>query len=252
MINKHFITTQINAIFSHFGYRLCRYPRCLRKAPKWELSLTIEHAVALVLANRSRQDLSPVTVVQIGAYPTGQDPFSLIAQLPHRLILVEPQPRAIARLKSQHCHDPQVQVIGSAIGNKAGTSPFYIIDNADGALPAWSEQLASFNRAHLEKFANTLPGIEPRIREMTVIVETLPAMLARLRIDLIDILMVDTEGYDYEILQQIPLLPRKPRVVFFEHSHLSRHDREAAWSLLVTLCYRIAVLDRDTVGTLDE
>jgi FkbM family methyltransferase len=251
-MNKHLLATLVNAILSCIGYRLCRHPRCLQKYPRRELTLTAEDAVALFGTKRASRDQRATTLVQVGAYPTDEDPLSLISDSPYRMILVEPQPSAMARLKDRYLHDPRIEIVGSAIGSKPGISPFFVVENADGILPAWLEQLASFDRSHLEKFARVAPEILPRIRQTQVNVETLPSMLARLNMDTVDILLIDTEGHDYEILRQIAIMKAKPAVVRFEHGHLTRHDREAAWEFLVNAGYRIALLDRDTLGVLDE
>jgi len=53
----------------------------------------------------------------------------------------------------------------------------------------------------------------------------------------IDLLVIDTEGYDYRILQQCDLERLRPTIIMFEHQHLSPGDKAAAYERLRTHGY---------------
>ena len=60
----------------------------------------------------------------------------------------------------------------------------------------------------------------------------LETLLARVGIKQIDLLVIDTEGHDYEILRELDFTRFKPVVLMFEHQHLSDEDKAAAYALL--------------------
>ena len=64
----------------------------------------------------------------------------------------------------------------------------------------------------------------------------------------IDLIHIDTEGYDYEVLKLFPFCTFQPRVVIFEHSHLSIADRQAAAKMLEGRGYKIAYYGADTLA----
>jgi hypothetical protein len=64
-----------------------------------------------------------------------------------------------------------------------------------------------------------------------------------------ELLMIDTEGYDYEILKSINLKKYTPRVISFEHVHLSFNEREAAIKLLVSNDYKINIDSMDVTAS---
>ena len=63
----------------------------------------------------------------------------------------------------------------------------------------------------------------------------------------VDLLQIDTEGYDYEVLKTFPFDLGLPVVVCFEHCHLSEGDRAAALSLLVSHGYSVERWGKDFV-----
>jgi hypothetical protein len=60
--------------------------------------------------------------------------------------------------------------------------------------------------------------------------------------------MIDTEGFDYEVLKQIPFGEMRPAFVLWEHKHLYA-NRKPAEDLMRSRCYAVRVLDKEnTVG----
>jgi len=68
--------------------------------------------------------------------------------------------------------------------------------------------------------------------------------------DGIDLLHIDTEGYDYEILKQFDFVRNQPGMVIFEHSHLSDADYSSATAMLISFGYRTTKLSSDTIALL--
>ena len=70
--------------------------------------------------------------------------------------------------------------------------------------------------------------LEPYIRELEVPGISFQDLLAQQNLTDIHILHIDAEGYDWEILRQLDLEKIKPRLILFEHDHLSDADRMSA------------------------
>jgi hypothetical protein len=81
------------------------------------------------------------------------------------------------------------------------------------------------------------------------VVRTLPlrALLEENGTTKVDLLQIDTEGYDYEVLKTFPFDSSAPALVCFEHCHLSQSDRTAAVSLMISCGYSIEKWGKDFV-----
>jgi hypothetical protein len=66
---------------------------------------------------------------------------------------------------------------------------------------------------------------------------TFGSLCRRNSVERIDLLLIDTEGYDWEILKGVDFEAWRPRVVVYEHAHLGRDDRDAASEMLTALGY---------------
>jgi hypothetical protein len=61
---------------------------------------------------------------------------------------------------------------------------------------------------------------------------TLESLCRRHDVERIDLLVIDTEGYDHEILKSIELERRHPRLAIYEHYHLPAAERAACRELV--------------------
>lgn len=185
--------------------------------------------------------------VKVGANDgiTG-DPFAGLLDERWRGLLVEPVPYCFERLQKNFA-DSRFLLERVAIGPRDGTAPFYYVDpaaqEAFPALPAWYDQLGSFDRAHIvRQFEGAL---EPFIREIETPVVPLSALLAKHGLQRITLLHVDTEGYDLEVLRTVDLGALEPGIVFVEHKHLSPSDKLALGRLLRGAGYVVHDLGSD-------
>ncbi len=186
-------------------------------------------SVAEHIDNYSKKN-SPVTFLQIGANDGFiYDPIhKFIKRDNWRGIMLEPQPDVFNQfLVRLHRKRPEITLINAALDAKDGTKTLYIpaVSNE-----RWATGLASFNREVLVnkikdgtlkrqalKQGITLPEDENELiasREIeTISPETL---LARFEDERIDLLAVDTEGFDYEILKMLDLSRVKPDIILYE------------------------------------
>lgn len=247
---RHRLVAAANAILSRFDLALVRKPRRLAANPGAGLELGIRHAIAAeVLAAALRGEV--FTFLQIGAYDGRgeQDPATLSAGTGARKgVLVEPQPHVAAWLRSHFNDAPDIHVVECAVGAVAGQRAFHYVDNADKTLPPWVEQLGSFSREHVERMRHQVPGIQDRIREIRVHVREAEDICRSCGVDRLNLLLIDTEGADWEILKSFPITRIRPNVVILEHAHLPRASRRDAVATLLDHGYRVQVLSRDIVA----
>lgn len=131
-----------------------------------------------------------------------------------RGLVVEPLPDLFGQLQHNYRKFPSIVPVNCAIHNTEKEMILYRVDPArtDG-LPEWSKGLASFNNQHHE-----LTGI-PRdvIVSERVACMSLPELMAAYQYPRLDLLQIDTEGYDAEIILGIDYRALAPTIIRFEH-----------------------------------
>jgi hypothetical protein len=93
-----------------------------------------------------------------------------------------------------------------------------------------------------------IPDIEDRIVTTAVPCLTFDSLTKKHGVEHIDIVQIDTEGYDLEVLRLIDLVRWQPELVMYEHVHLGDDGRAAARSLLDESGYLRMADDMDTLG----
>ena len=73
------------------------------------------------------------------------------------------------------------------------------------------------------------------------------AVPRRCRSNPIDLIHIDTEGYDFEIIKSIDLGSLRPKVVIFEHYHLDPNDYTDCTDHLGSLGYEHVSIGMDTI-----
>lgn len=153
----------------------------------------------------------------------------LIRSRPWRGIMVEPVPYVFERLRAGYGDLDRVVLENAAIADRDGRLPFFhLAEAAEGEeLPRWYDGIGSFSRDNVLAHGRHIDGIAARLVETEVPCLTFESLLRKHGVDRVDLLLVDTEGYDWELLRAIDLQPRIPRLVVYEHYHLSAADRAA-------------------------
>ena len=210
-------------------------PHFLRQHPELEVRDLLE----LVVTRYARCD-SEFFFVQIGAFDgrRGDPLFQLVRQRDWRGILVEPQSAAFELLQKNYECQPGLQFFNVAIGSEDGELTLYT--RRDGPT-----SIASTQRHLLVK-----PGFfRDEVIACTVPCWTLSTLLDRAHApDRLDLLQIDTEGFDYEIIRSIDFQRVTPTIIRYEHQILSAHDRDACLKLLAENGYRFFLEDCDTTA----
>jgi FkbM family methyltransferase len=156
-----------------------------------------------------------------------------------RGVLVEPVPYVFERLRDNHGGNPRLVLDNVAIADVDGSRDLYYLDAAEpgAALPDWYDKLGSFNRDVIAKHAPAIPDFERRLRVGPVQCVTFETLCRTHGLTSIDLVQIDTEGYDYEVIKLIDLDRLRPRLVVYEHLHFDRDTRAACSALLRTHGY---------------
>lgn len=182
-----------------------------------------------LIAEFDRVSLRPF-FVQIGANDGSKGDYlqSYVERGDWTGVLVEPIPYVFANLRSRHGSNPRLRLVNAAIADSDGDAElYYLPQDKDADLPPWYDALATFRKEVIAKHAPWIPGIESRIDTITVPTLTFDSLCQAQGIRTMDLVQMDTEGYDYEIIKQIDLDGYRPVLVMYEHYHLRPGEREA-------------------------
>jgi len=177
-----------------------------------------------------------VFLVQIGSNDgkTG-DPFHQLLQKNQSwsALFVEPVPYLFEKLKANYPDHSRFSFANVAI-NQGVPLTFYWVDsqvkNIFDDLPFWHDQLGSFDRQHI---INELgERMEPYILSETLQGATLPSLFSKNEVRRLDILHIDTEGYDWKILSQLDMDTFTPAFILYESNHLSEKELHESYKFL--------------------
>lgn len=213
--------------------------------------------------DRYSKEKKSITFLQIGANDGFiYDPIhKFIKRDNWRGIMLEPQPAVFNKyLIRLHRKRPEITVINAALDVKDGTKILYIPSVSN---ERWATGLASFNR---EVLVNKIKdgtlrrqalkqGITLSDNEEELItgheIETISpeTLLKRFGSDKIDLLAVDTEGFDYEILKMLDLDRISPDVILYEEVNFDPATAAECRSYLERHGYTCHTISKDVLAT---
>ena len=193
--------TSLRWFFDKFGYRLQR----------------VEHVnVFEPLLHRRLARAPDFFFVQIGANDgVFTDPiWEFVTRNQVAGLVVEPLPDVFAQLAANYRPYPKVTAVNTAIHASLRSAEMYRVDPARLAhLDEWARGIGSFKRQH-----HVDAGVPTAaMRTETVTCVTLEELLQQHGVEAIDLLQIDTEGYDAEIIRMIDFRRRRPAIIHFEH-----------------------------------
>lgn len=215
------------------GLQRDRRPTTVLKHPEFMLNNSL-----LILGPALLSRRPALNVVQVGAFDgLGDEMSQLLQRCPVKAVLVEPQPDVFKSLQQRYDSNPDYTLVNVAIADKPGQRQFYRVEGRDCVV-------ASFDRNHLIKH-----GIESsNIEEIQVTCQPLSEILDAQSFDELDILQIDTEGYDYQVIRTIDFSRHKPTILRFEHVHLSPSDHDRCIELLAENGYHFIQESLDTIA----
>jgi len=246
---RHKLSSKNNPIFIGF-YKYIYSP------PKNSLPELLDH-----LSKLSHQ----ITVIQIGANDgiTNDPIHKFIKRDNWNGILLEPQKGLLAALQKLYAKNQGIKIMNAALGSEDGFSNLYKVGFSNAR---WATGLATFNKAllensiengHIKKYA-TLNNIKiPTDKNKQIIKEKIQvistdSLLKSNAISHLDLLQIDAEGYDYELIKLFlqNSFKIKPRVIIYEHCHLSEEDHEKCKRYLINNNYITKQFCGDTAALL--
>lgn len=167
-------------------------------------------------------------------------------------LLVEPVPYLFERLLETYAGHPGLAFDNVAIAPDEEFRPIYRLQLLDRDLPFWYEQLASFDYDLFLKNARNIPGLEDEDVANLAVTEQvrcspLDTVFSTHGVERIDLLHIDTEGYDFEILKLLDFRRWRPRMILYEHRHLG-DQRKASFQFLMAHGYRLFTWKNDAAA----
>jgi len=156
-----------------------------------------------------------------------------------RKFFVEPIPPLYESLKENIKRFDNAVAINVAISpnddDEEGIAIMYCPER-EKANTWWGNQICSFNKNHIKLHFPDSDEIPVNVTSVSI-----SYLLQKYPIYDVGFLLIDTEGYDYHVLKQIPFhsrLFRRPPLIVYEHKHL--HEKEPlAIKYLNDNCYAV-------------
>lgn len=166
-------------------------------------------------------------------------------------ILIEPVKFIFDQLKETYAivQDNRLIFENVAISSTGGSQSFYYVApnaNEKEEFPIHCYQLGSFDKQHILKH---LQGrLAPYIIEEKIETATISEVLNRNNVSCLDLLHIDVEGYDFKVLSTLDFSAYPPKMIIYEHKHLTEEEYRMARSLLAKHQYAITEYKENTLA----
>lgn len=216
-----------------------RWPFLLKN----DLNLEYEDLLELQYA-RSRE----FTALVVGAFDgmANDQTCEFLRRMRGTAICVEPQSGPFNRLWEYLGSCQNIRLLNAAVDEKSGSREMYCIPSSIEGLPAWTEQLASFQKEHLLKHEDQAPGLSQHIQTRKVATISFNDLLDRYSVEALDVLQIDAEGLDAQLLAWFPFKRTKPAVLHYEVAHMTAEERRLVRKRLRGLGYTVLRSERPT------
>lgn len=175
-------------------------------------------------------------------------------------LIIEPLSEPFAKLQALYADSTVVSLCHCAIAEEDGEMTMWRFKQSaieDGLLNAHFGGISSFRMEDLLADDGSLGRLfadqerivlRSLVEPVNVTARSLSSVMTQYGLDKIDLLQIDTEGYDLHILNAFDFEKSRPTIVNFEHIHLSEDDRRKASDLLAGLGYSIFPQEADTLA----
>jgi FkbM family methyltransferase len=193
-----------------------------------------------------------VFFIQIGSNDgvSGDSINKYVNQYNWQGLLVEPVSYLFKKLKRNYSsHQSRLVFENSAVSSEDGEAIFYRLktDN-DPNLPSWYSELGTFNKEIILKHKNDISGFDDLLIEEKIKTISFNTLLQKHNIENVDLIQIDTEGYDFEIIKLINFKNLKLDIIIFEHRHLNKSDHKQSIKILNMNGFKLFADNGDTIG----
>lgn len=212
--------------------------------PKVLIMKLKELKIQRFIANKCKENPNNFFFVQIGSNDgiNGDPIHKFITKYKWKGILVEPVPEIFQKLKTTYKDYEGLVFENIAIATEEGYKDFYRVkENDEPNNPGWYTLLGSFNKDIVVKHRDRVPNLDKYLIKEKVKCMTFQDLLKKNNTKKINLLHIDTEGYDFEIIKTINFNEIKPRMILYENEHLSNIDKTTCINLLKKEGYKIIV-----------
>jgi FkbM family methyltransferase len=236
----------VQRIFNRLGYQIVRRPEIEDVAASDIMAIALEYCVL----KHGRG-----TVLQVGANDgLRADPVqSLVKRYRLPAVLVEPLPDMFNLLCQNYRGYDNVEFENVAISTQPGEALLYRVSPSFKSLPDWVHGTATFNKSQLLKNGKAW-GVDTTdfarsIETVRVPVQTIADIRMRhASLGGLMVLQIDTEGHDFEVIKSAAAAGCLPRLINYEHRHLSWQDKVDCRKLLSELGYVLLSRGGDTLA----
>lgn len=201
-----------------------------------------------------------VFFVQVGGNDGFQnDPlYKFVKKNRWKGIVLEPQNKAFENLTKLYKKDPVIPV-NKALSDNDEPQKLYKVAFCEDR---WATGLSSFIRSHLEARVKDgyidnkcrEKGIQPPadkadyIKAVEVACTSFSSLFSKHNVSQVDLLHIDTEGFDYEVIRLFDFDRFAPKLIAFEHIHLTDSDKKECMQYLKNIGYNLTVQDMDIIA----
>tara|TARA_B110000003_G_C16643418_1_gene531053 strand:- start:471 stop:1193 length:723 start_codon:yes stop_codon:yes gene_type:complete len=165
-----------------------------------------------------------------------------------KVCLIEPVPYLFQQLEKLHRPSKNMTLLNKCISPvDVEFAEFYALSPKANKIQPYGDQLGSLSAEHAK---NHDIRFESAIHKIKVETFTLAQLLEQISCSDINLLFLDTEGFDTEILPTFPFEKLKPKAILFEHKHSdgTHNIGEKFANIIVQLNkhgYRVQCIDRE-------
>src|SRR5690554_377405 len=213
-------------------------------------------------------DTDNLKVVVVGANDgKNNDPlyeYLATTERKNTVVLIEPQQQLIPFLKENYRFHPNAHIVNAAIGQEGEMTLYGVKKDYWGRLDVpyakergWPDYraptgVASGNKDHVANWLKKhLPEVNANdaIEGFTVSSQSLDSALQSVGVHgPIDVLQIDTEGFDDDVIYSSNLAVNRAKILFFEVAHLNEKRKKELISFLNGLGYRIFHISEDVIA----
>lgn len=149
-------------------------------------------------------------------------------------ILVEPVSYLFNKLKANYATNAgRLHFENGAIAAQNGEMNFYYLKESENPdIPWFYNQIGSFMEDIVMKHRELIPGFDDLLIKESVSTIKFCDLLDKYDFQDIDLIQIDTEGYDFEIIKLIPFSKLDVKIIMYEHKHLSISNYKKSISFL--------------------
>ena len=147
--------------------------------------------------------------------------------LPEKVLLVEPVPHNVVEIKKNLNNLEGIIIEQFALSDKNETRNFYFVKNTSihKLKKHWSSGIGSFNKQHLLDHKSKRFKIEEEdIDKISIEAIRFKDLVDKYNINQIDKLLVDVEGSEFAILNDIDLSSINIKKIIFEYKHFDGYQ----------------------------